>query len=142
MDLEQSVVLENQISLSEKKDDYGRKTASIRWSVTPNDIENIQASARNFLGKWPGLEAGMPALTARKIRIEGNKSYDAYHPVGTCRMGNLTDAVVDFDLKVWGLQNVWVASTGVLPSAGSANPTFTMLCLTQKLAEQLISDSD
>jgi choline dehydrogenase-like flavoprotein len=45
--------------------------------------------------------------------------------------------VVDFDLKVHGVDNLWVLSTGVLPSAGTANPTFSMLCLGNRLAEQL-----
>ena len=52
-------------------------------------------------------------------------------------MGKNTEAVVDENLKVWGLENLWVVSTGVLPSAGSANPSFTMLCLADRLAEQL-----
>jgi choline dehydrogenase-like flavoprotein len=50
-------------------------------------------------------------------------------------MGDDALAVVDQDLKTWGVQNLWVSSTGVLPSAGTANPTFTMLCLTHQLAE-------
>jgi choline dehydrogenase-like flavoprotein len=40
-------------------------------------------------------------------------------------------AVVDPSLKLRGIDNVWVASTAVLPSAGSANPTFSMLCLAE-----------
>jgi choline dehydrogenase-like flavoprotein len=52
-------------------------------------------------------------------------------------MGDDAEAVVDHNLKVWGVENLWVISTGVLPSAGTANPTFTMLCLTHALAEHL-----
>lgn len=69
--------------------------------------------------------------------VDEVKPHDAYHPVGTCRMGEDGEAVVGRDLKVRGFANLWVASTGVLPSAGTANPTFTMLCLTQQLAEEL-----
>jgi choline dehydrogenase-like flavoprotein len=52
-------------------------------------------------------------------------------------MGEDAEAVVDRNLKVWGVQNLWVVSTGVLPSAGTANPTFSMLCLAQQLAEDI-----
>ena len=53
-------------------------------------------------------------------------------------MGKNKESVVDENLKVWGLENLWVVSTGVLPSAGTANPTFTMLCLAERLTEQII----
>jgi choline dehydrogenase-like flavoprotein len=52
-------------------------------------------------------------------------------------MGNDAEAVVDHDMKVWNVENLWVSSTGVLPSAGTANPTFSMLCLTHALAKKL-----
>jgi choline dehydrogenase-like flavoprotein len=53
-------------------------------------------------------------------------------------MGKNKESVVDENLKVWGVENLWVVSTGVLPSAGTANPTFTMLCLAERLTEQII----
>jgi choline dehydrogenase len=57
--------------------------------------------------------------------------------VGTCRLGLDDDSVVDPSLKVRGLDNVWIASTAVLPSAGSANPTFSMLCLAEHAAKAI-----
>ncbi len=61
------------------------------------------------------------------------------HPCGTLKMGIDKMAVVDENLKVWGVENLWVASTGVLPSAGTANPTFTILCLAERLSGQIIN---
>ena len=52
-------------------------------------------------------------------------------------MGKEKESVVDENLKVYGTKNLWVVSTGVLPSAGTANPTFTMLCLADRLVEQI-----
>ena len=52
-------------------------------------------------------------------------------------MGKNKESVVDENLKVYGTENLWVVSTGVLPTAGSANPTFTMLCLADRLVEQI-----
>ena len=60
-----------------------------------------------------------------------------YHPVGTCRMGSDPEAVVDLQLRVRGVRNLWLVSTAVLPSAGTANPTFTMLCLAEDLLRRL-----
>ena len=137
LDVEQTAVRANQVSLSRQIDAYGRRIASIHWEVSDIDMTNISNTASRFLAKWPGVRGGLPKLQARKLGVDGTKPYDAYHPVGTCRMGEGSEAVVDLNLKVWGLQNLWVSSTAVLPSAGTANPTFTMLCLTHKLAELL-----
>jgi choline dehydrogenase-like flavoprotein len=137
LDMEQAAVRENHVRLADQKDVYGRRMTSIRWQVSDRDLAEIAATANRFLAKWPGSKGGLPTLLPKAIGNDGTKPYDAYHPVGTCRMGEDAEAVVDHDLKVWGVQNLWVSSTGVLPSAGTANPTFTMLCLTHALAENL-----
>jgi choline dehydrogenase-like flavoprotein len=141
MDMEQHPVRENRVSLTDRTDAYGRRIAQIDWSISQQDITGLATTARRLLARWPGIKAGLPELIPRLI--SGNdgqpigKPYDAYHPVGTCRMGEDEAAVVDRNLKVWGLDNLWLASTGVLPSAGTANPTFTLLCLAERLAATL-----
>jgi choline dehydrogenase-like flavoprotein len=141
LDMEQLPVRENRVSLSDRQDDYGRRIVRVDWAISEQDIAALAASAQHLLALWPGAKAGLPALTPRPIvRADGHaieKPYDAYHPVGTCRMGEDKEAVVDSNLKVWGLDNLWLLSTGVLPSAGSANPTFTMLCLGARLTGSL-----
>ena len=89
--------------------------------------------------KWPGLEGGLFDLAPVFANGRGPKPHDAYHPVGTCRLGVDNGAVVDTHLRVHGTDNLWVLSTGVLPSAGTANPTFTMLCLGDELADDLMT---
>jgi choline dehydrogenase-like flavoprotein len=54
-------------------------------------------------------------------------------------MGTDEEATVDLDLRVRGTQNLYVLSTGVFPSAGTANPTFSMLCLGDMLADKLVN---
>ena len=137
MDIEQYPRKENNISLSDKNDEYGRRKSVIKWKISSTDIAGIKSVADQFLSLWPGKSAGFPDLIPRELDIGSTKLHDAYHPVGTCRMGEHKEAVVDFNLKVHGLGNMWVVCTGVLPSAGTANPTFTMLCLANKLATQI-----
>jgi choline dehydrogenase-like flavoprotein len=137
LDIEQQPNRENRVALLDMEDAYGRRVASIRWRITEQDRDNISRLADRFLSLWPGPAAGLPELRARPCTAAGGKPHDAYHPVGTCRMGDGPESVVDLDLKVQRLENLWVASTGVLPSAGTANPTFSTLCLTHRLAERL-----
>lgn len=137
LDIEQLAVRENRISLGAENDRYGRRVARINWCISDRDSENIHQTAQRVLNKWPGKKAGLPELLPIIDNCDATKPHDAYHPVATCRMGEDMEAVVDKNLKVWGLENLWVVSTGVLPSAGTANPTFTMLCLAEKLVEHL-----
>ncbi len=138
LDIEQVPVRENRIQLGDGLDRYGRRIVRIHWRISERDTENIRLTAQRFLEKWSGGNAFLPALSPQFDGCNAKKPHDAYHPVGTCRMGKDSEAVVDKDLKVHGLRNLWVVSTGVLPSAGTANPTFTMLCLAERLAEQLV----
>jgi len=137
LDMEQYPVRENRVSLLPERDEYGRKKTSIRWEISDQDMAAIEETAMRILSMWPGSPVGMPVLLPRLLDGGTNKPHDAYHPVGTCRMGNRGEAVVDTNLKVWGIENLWAVSTAVLPSAGTANPTFTMLCLAQHLVSHL-----
>lgn len=134
LDIEQQPSEKNSISLTDEIDAYGRPRARIDWSIRDDDIRSMCKMADRLLSRWPDRSGCLPRLLALPIAEVACKPYDAYHPAGTCRMGEGDDGVVDFELKVRGLSNVWVVSTGVLPTAGSANPTFSMLCLARELA--------
>ena len=138
LDIEQDACPDNRVRLGTKTDEYGRRIAQVDWRISEIDIAAITAMASSLLARWPGMDACLPALIPRVIGSDHSKPYDAYHPVGTCRMGDDAEAVVDQNLKVWGIENLWVVSTGVLPTAGSANPTFTMLCLGDRLANSIL----
>lgn len=61
-----------------------------------------------------------------------------YHASGTCRMGATPeDGVVDGDLRVHDVDNLYVCSTAVFPSVGAVNPTLTLVALAFRLADHL-----
>jgi choline dehydrogenase-like flavoprotein len=137
LDMEQIPAYGNRISLTDRKDGYGRRVVSIDWQISDQDRAMLAKVAHSFLSKWPGAAAGLPSLQPKVMGESTCKPYDAYHPTGTCRLGDGPEAVVDSNLRVWGSENLWVVSTAVLPSAGTANPTFTLLCLAHDLADRL-----
>jgi choline dehydrogenase-like flavoprotein len=137
LDIEQRSFSDNYVTLSDEIDSYGRSRAKVNWSIDDHDFKMIRHLAERLLSRWKDLGDDLPRLIPLDIAQEVNKPYDAYHPVGTCRMGDGDSAVVDLDLKVINSENLWLVSTGVLPTAGTANPTLTMLCLAQDLADRL-----
>jgi choline dehydrogenase-like flavoprotein len=60
------------------------------------------------------------------------------HYMGTCRMGDdPRSSVADRDLKIHGMQNLYVVGSSVFPSSGAGWPTLTVAALALRLAEHL-----
>jgi choline dehydrogenase len=57
-----------------------------------------------------------------------------FHPCGTCAIG----AVVDRDLRVHGVENLYVGDASVMPSIPRANTHLTVLGIAERLAAGLI----
>lgn len=65
------------------------------------------------------------------------------HAAATCRMGDCPEtSVVDQDLKVHGVDNLWVCSNAVFPSGGAVNPTLTLAALATRLSDKLTDRED
>jgi len=69
------------------------------------------------------------------------KRYDsirADHATSTCRMSqDPDDGVVDPDLKLHGVDNIYVCSNAVMPNGSAVNPTLTLIALVERFAEHL-----
>ena len=62
------------------------------------------------------------------------------HPLGTCKMGkNPEEAVVDFENKVFGLENLYVMDGSVIPSSLGVNPQVTIMAFATRAAEIIAS---
>ena len=69
---------------------------------------------------YPGIEKQTDEELLQVARERGTTTY---HQMGTCRMGPKTDptAVVDDNLKVYGLNNLRVIDASIMPTMLSAN---------------------
>ncbi len=65
-------------------------------------------------------------------------SWRADHACCTCRMStDESQGVIDRDLKVHGVDNVYVCSNAAFSSSGSVNPTLTVAALALRLGDHL-----
>lgn len=133
----------NCISLAQKTDVFGLPLAAIDWRILDEDYRTFRVVRRLFDQFWTrhGLQR-MGELAwygdADAKTLGGLSQTDVYHPGGSTRMGiDARSAVLDRDLRVFGISNLWSASTAAFPSGGGANPTLTLILFTLRLGDHL-----
>ena len=82
----------------------------------------------------PGAEAHSDAQLDEFIR---NHAESAYHPCGTCRMGNDSDAVVDPLGRVMGVERLRVVDSSIFPHITNGNLNAPTIMLAEKLADAI-----
>ncbi len=86
----------------------------------------------------PGKDAESDATLEDYVRRHAGI---AFHPIGTCRMGLGPDAVVGLDLRVQGIENLWIADASVIPKHPSANTNAVCIMVGRKLGRELAAKS-
>lgn len=84
------------------------------------------------------LVPGTDANLADYIR---NNASTIWHPVGTCKMGRDAMAVVDPQLRVYGIEGLRVADASVMPSETSGNTNAASIMIGEKLSDMILNNT-
>lgn len=137
--VEQAPNPDSRVLLGAKRDALGRPRVRLDWQFLPIDAASIRGNQEVIDEHLRELGAGRVAdffgTEQPPALVRGS-----WHQMGTTRMhDDPRQGVVDADLRIHDLDNVYVAGNSVLPTGGYANPTMTSLALAIRLADHLRS---
>ena len=85
--------------------------------------------------KSPGPEATSDAALEAHIRAHGES---IYHHVGSCKMGTDELAVVDEQLRVYGVNGLRVVDASIMPQVVSGNTNLCTMMIAEKAADMIL----
>jgi choline dehydrogenase-like flavoprotein len=93
---------------------------------------------------WPVLSSDAEVEAFARARVRASDlELMAFHPMGTARLGSdPRTAVVDENLEMFGLRNLFVCDASVFPTALGVNPQETIMTLATRLADFLSERSE
>lgn len=130
---------DNKVEFSEtEKDWHGRPKMKLRFKWSEGDTKRMQKARENLEKICKAIGRMLPGHQPR-TPPDGS----SLHYQGTIRMGEKDDgtSVCDRNSKVWGLDNVYVAGNGVIPTMTAGNPTLTSCALAILGARQIAREN-
>ena len=136
---EQTPCASNRVVLTQEEDRHGLKRVRVNWRLQPSDAE---CAHRGFLLLRDSINTGSRCrleFDEEQLREQLRAAPPmGGHHIGTARMASTArGGVVGPDCAVFGIPNLFVASSAVFPTSGYANPTLTIVAVAVRLAAHI-----
>lgn len=127
----------SQVTLSSTLDPvFKQQQTKVVWNLNKNEPANFQALA-NLFNTAVTAKGGGPVNIGSWANIQNRMVFNGHH-LGTTRMSATPqDGVVDRNLKLHAVDNLFCAGSSVWTSAGISNPTFSIVAFSIRLADHL-----
>jgi choline dehydrogenase-like flavoprotein len=130
----------SKVTLTRQKDRLGRRKLAIDLQFTSQDVSGIIRAHEHWDRYFRKL--GVGRLEYRYDDLEeaiDKRMGGGFHQAGTTRMSaSAANGVVDKNLAVHGVSNVYVASSSTFVTSGQANSTFMIVAFAVRLADHLV----
>jgi choline dehydrogenase-like flavoprotein len=133
---------DSNISLTSGRDALGMPKLTVNWRIGEEEQKTLTIVGRRFEALLRQNRLGSINWFEEDFDVTGgahlDRSEDQYHHLGGACMGaSENHGVVDTDCRVFGTDNLYVASGAVFPNSGCSNPTLTIMSLALRVAEHL-----
>lgn len=129
---------QSRVMLSDTTKDpvFGQPQTKVDWVLNEGEPENFKTLA-NLFTKAVTAKGGGPVYIGDWNNVQNRMVFNGHH-LGTTRMSATEqDGVVDRNLKLHAVDNLFVAGSSVWASAGISNPTFSIVAFSIRLADHL-----
>jgi len=129
---------ESRVTLGPVADALGMARSRINWQLTDHTRRTVLGFAGALQADFAKHQLGTIRLDERLLAAERGwqaVTFNQKHHMGTTRMSDDPSfGVLDRDLRVHGIANLWVGSASAFPTGGHSNPTLTLIALSLRLA--------
>ncbi|MEL6318337.1 MAG: GMC family oxidoreductase, partial [Pseudomonadota bacterium] len=131
----------SRVMLGGSRDPFGARAARIDFRYSAEDFAGVVAAHRrlaSILSAHGGARLIFDGDDAQLAEQVAAQACDGYHQIGVTRMAaDPAFGVVDAESRVFGVANLYIASSSVFPTSGQANPTLSIVAFSFRLAEGL-----
>tara|TARA_Y100000741_G_scaffold361387_1_gene345253 strand:- start:964 stop:2592 length:1629 start_codon:yes stop_codon:yes gene_type:complete len=142
--IEQTPHYNSRLILDKKKDSFGQNLIKLDLKFNNLDINTILKSHEYLIKRINKYKFGNVSQQYNKDKLtklfkQKIKKFNSMaHHMGTTRMNSSNKkGVVDKNLKVHGIKNLFIIGSSVFPTGGHANPTYTIIALSIRLSNFL-----
>ena len=129
----------SKVTLTRERDRLGCRKLAVDLQFTQQDVDGIIRAHQHWDQYFRKLGVGQLEYQHDDLeRAVDQRLGGGFHQAGTTRMSRSpADGVVDQNLAVHGVPNVYVASSSTFVTSGQANSTFMIVAFAVRLADHL-----
>ena len=138
MNLEENPNENNKIVLDKEKDKFGIPLVKLFYKKAQDSLRTAKFFLEEFGNLCRTEDLGRIAIKDNIYNLEEFKNIDVHHHMGGTRMGiEKFKSVVNKDLKVHDINNLYISGSSSFVTSGYTNPTFTIVQLAIRLADKI-----
>ena len=130
---------DSRVTLSHETDLFGQQRIRLDWRLQEADLRTMRRAMQIFAGSVAACAHGRVRLTGDLLKpdFRGLVGISCHH-MGTTRMSeDPRTGVVDPNLRVHGIDNLYICSSSTFPTGSWVNPTLTIVALAVRLADHI-----
>ena len=142
MNLEEPPDQNNKITLDPSaKDIFGIPRVNLYYKKSKETLYAAKVFLEEFSNLCRNEDIGRIALKENIYKLQGFETIDNHHHLGGTRIGSdIRTSVVDKNLKIHNVNNLYINGSSNFVTGGYTNPTFTIVQMALKLTDHIAKE--